>query len=207
MSAEAMPIAVKESPRSNYKFVTYVYHLVECLTGDASFASVSPSAPALKLAADGFAQAQAAARGGGPGLVAARDAQRLDLEAMLDALVISVRGIIKAAGADAPTAAAMILSTGLSIRKARVVNKPPLAARHGDVSGSVRLAARAVAKMAAYYWSWSTDMAHWTSAPETFAAKTTISGLTPGQVYYFRFQAKTRRGMGDYSDAVRLMVI
>jgi hypothetical protein len=35
---------------------------------------------------------------------------------------------------------------------------------------------------------------------------TVISGLTPGQTYYFRFRALTRKGMRDWSQVVSLIV-
>jgi phosphodiesterase/alkaline phosphatase D-like protein len=34
----------------------------------------------------------------------------------------------------------------------------------------------------------------------------TVTGLTPGQVYYFRFSAQTRKGPVDVSQTVSLMV-
>ena len=38
-------------------------------------------------------------------------------------------------------------------------------------------------------------------------ADTTISGLTLGQVYYFRFQAQTRKvGLGNYSQVVSIVM-
>lgn len=39
------------------------------------------------------------------------------------------------------------------------------------------------------------------NAPESTGSKTTITGLTPGQLYYFRFRALTTKGMTDYSAA------
>jgi hypothetical protein len=41
---------------------------------------------------------------------------------------------------------------------------------------------------------------------ETMKAVTVISGLTPGQTYYFRFRALTRKGMRDWSQIVSLLV-
>ncbi len=58
-----------------------------------------------------------------------------------------------------------------------------------------------------YYWEISLDQQSWTSVPETLKARATITGLTPGQRYYFRFRAHTRKGLGDYSDVVTLIVI
>ena len=38
-------------------------------------------------------------------------------------------------------------------------------------------------------------------------ARTTVAGLTPGQLYFFRFRAHSRKGLGDYSDAVTCRVL
>jgi len=207
MNTEQMPVAVKSSPRSNHRFVTYVLHLATCLTGNASVPNPTPSAAALKKKADDHGQANADARGGGPGLVADRDAKRQDIELQIDQLVINVRATVRAQAVDAATAVAMILSTGLSVRKSKTGKKRPLAAKHGSVSGDVFLAVLAVAKTAIYFWEMSVDQKVWTAVPETMKASTTVSGLTPGQVYYFRFRARTRKGLGDYSDVVKLMVL
>jgi hypothetical protein len=171
------------------------------------FANVNPTAAMLKSMADALAQANGAVKGGGKALTAARNAKRKDAEEQVDHLVDSVNAIVKAAGVDAPNAASLILSTGLPVHATTVSHKPPLAVKHGPVSGEVFLVALAVARSAVYYWSWSLDMKSWTSVPETFAAKTTIAGLTSGQVYYFRFQAKTRKGMTDFIDPVKIVVI
>jgi hypothetical protein len=85
-------------------------------------------------------------------------------------------------------------------------NKPPVAVRQGPVSGSVVLEALRVATVAMYWWSYSLDQKNWTDAPETMKAKLVVFGLTPGQVYYFRFRAHTRKGPVDFSQVVSRMV-
>ena len=207
MSAERTPIAVKKSPRSHHVFVTYVTHLADCLSGNASFPNPTPSVAMLQSKAASFAQANARAKGGGPGAVADRNAARLDLEGDLDDLVFYVRKTVRAMAGDPAATLAMILSTGLSVRKSGKARKPPLAARHGLVSGEVVLAALAVAKTAMYFWVYSVDQVTWVSVTATLQASTTIAGLMPGQVYYFRFSAQTRRGLGEASDVVRLRVL
>ena len=57
-----------------------------------------------------------------------------------------------------------------------------------------------------YFWQFSSDQKNWSNAPQTLKAKLTVTGLTPGQVYYFRFSAQTRKGPVDYSQIVSLMV-
>src|SRR5262249_37187996 len=69
--------------------------------------------------------------------------------------------------------------------------KAPLAAAHGDTSGSVKLVALAIAGALSYEWEWSLDNLSW-STSRTGEANTTLSGLTPGKMYYFRVRAFLR---------------
>jgi hypothetical protein len=206
MSTESMPIPVKKSPRRDDAFVTFVKLIVACFTGNVYFTNTTPTIASIDAQADKLAVANGLARGKGPGLVADRDAKRKNLEEDLDHLLDYVRATIKASGADAATAITMILSTGFSVRKTARPPKAPLAARYGRVSGEVLLVALAVAHSAMYFWELSSDLKVWSSIPETMRANTTVSGLTAGQVYYFRFRAHTRKGVGDYSNVVKLLV-
>ncbi|MFO0760086.1 MAG: fibronectin type III domain-containing protein [Byssovorax sp.] len=207
MNSPLMPIPVKKSPRSHDGFVTYILHIASCLTNNAPFAGCNPSPPQLEMEAKDLAAANAKAKGGGPGVVADRDAKHKHLEGNLDHVVDYVKGVVTTQAPDSPTAATWILSTGLSIRKIPSVLKPPLLARHGQASGEIRLAARAVAPAAVYFWESSQDQITWSVLPVTMHAKTVVTGLTPGQVYSFRFRAHTRKGMSAYTDAVKLMAL
>ncbi len=207
MSAERMPIPVKKCPKSNDKFVTYVLLLVANFTASTTFTSPTPTMAVLGAKAKALADANAKARGKAPGAAADRDAQRLDVEEQIDHLVDYVKGAIKTLGVDAATAIALILTTGLSVRKTGRSPKAPLTATPAGLPGEVLLVALALAPNAVYWWEYSSDSKVWTSVPETMTARTTIAGLTPGQVYYFRFHGRTRKGAVDYSDAVKCMVL
>jgi hypothetical protein len=206
-TTESLPTAVKNSPRSNHLFVTYLYKIADSLNGNASFVTPTPSAATIRSAADGLAQANAAARGGGSAAVAARNAQRKGAEGLVDQFVSYVRVTVIAEAGDPATAVAMIQSAGLSVRKRSKAQKPPFVARYGSVSGEVLLIALAVAKAATYTWMYSLDQKNWTTAPQTMKASTTITGLTRGQVYFFQFRALTRKGLGDGSQIVSLLVL
>lgn len=207
MSTEKMPVPRKKSPSRHEQFVTYVYAIIACLTGSKSVTNPNPSVATLQGKADALAQANIKARNRAPGAVADRAAKRRDLEDDLNTLVDHVYGVVKTQATDPADATAIILSTGLSVRKQRSVVRSPLLAKHGAVSGEVLLMAAAVASVAMYYWEYSATQTSWSTVPETIQSRVTISGLTPGQTYYFRFRAKTRKGMGDYSDIVKLMVL
>jgi len=95
---------------------------------------------------------------------------------------------------------------GLKAKKVAVRSKPALAATYAGVSGAVLLVALAVSKYAMYFWQVSTDQTHWTDCPSSNTkSKTVVVGLTPGTLYYFRFRAQTRKGMGDWSAPVSLI--
>ena len=68
------------------------------------------------------------------------------------------------------------------------------------------LVARAAAKSAMYFFQVSTDERNWTACPNVMKAKTMVTGLTVGTTYYFRFQAHTRKGLGDWSMTVSFVV-
>ena len=85
--------------------------------------------------------------------------------------------------------------------------KPEIEAREGTTSGNVQLLARAVASAAAYFWEYSEDQQTWTAGAPTAQARSTIAGLSPGKVYYFRFRALRREGViTDASPIVSFMV-
>ena len=149
--------------------------------------------------------AHANARGGGTAatkvLKAARQKITKDLGHVRD--LVQKVAESKATPADA---AAVIVGAGLSVKKRSKRNKPPVRAVQGPTSGSAWLELLRVARIATYFWVFSLDQKNWSNAPETMKAKLLLTGLTPGQTYYFRFRALTRQGPVDYSQIVSLLV-
>jgi hypothetical protein len=160
----------------------------------------------LESMADEFADACAKARNGGTLAVAYRNKVRKDAEQLVDQLVLYVRINVRARAGDAATATSMILGTGLSIQKETPVVKAPLTATYGRASGEVQLSARAVAKTAMYYFEYSLDGVNWVAVEEVLQTRTLVTGLQAARTYSFRFRAKTRKGMTDYSQVVTLLV-
>ena len=152
-----------------------------------------------------FDKANVAARGGGvvatKALKAARKKVVRDLNHIRDRVQAAAE-----AKATAEDAATVIVGAGLRVKKVGKRNKPPVRAGYGPTSGSVWLDLLRLAPIATYFWEFSLDQKTWTSAPETMKAKLLLTGLTPGQVYYFRFRAHTRKGPVDYSQVVSLLV-
>jgi hypothetical protein len=119
-----------------------------------------------------------------------------------------LKGYVQGVADENPDfAAAIIESAGLSVAARGNKPKAALGVLPGRVSGSVRLAVKAVAKVASYEWQRSKDAGKtWLDLPRTLQAKTTVSELTPGVTYGFRFRAVTRRGVGDWCDAAWYVV-
>ena len=103
-------------------------------------------------------------------------------------------------------ASALIESAFMSVQKMPKRTFPDRSAKNADVSGKVRLTAKAVAPTAVYSWDHSLGRSTWTRLPETMRTRTEVADLTSAQVDYFRFRAFTRAGWQDNSPVVSLLV-
>jgi hypothetical protein len=107
---------------------------------------------------------------------------------------------------DPDKAAEIITAAGLGIKKVAVRNKPDLEIRQGATSGSAIAIAKSRGKGTTYWWAISMDQKSWTGSGPTRTAKQSFANLTPGTIYYFRFQTLTKDGMSDWSQIVAFMV-
>src|SRR4051812_28804079 len=109
-TSDLWPIAIKEAPRSNYKFVTYLLKVADGLNKyAATFTNADPTAADIKKAADDLSAANAKAKHGTPADTADRDSKRLVAEELADRFVVYVRTTVRAKAASAADAASMIL--------------------------------------------------------------------------------------------------
>ena len=199
-----MPIVALLLPKQHPMRVTQVNHMLAALADTTKFTNV-PGLAAAQDNATAYAKSVEKAKSRSHVDVKARNAAWVQCKQDAGHLRDFVQGVADKAGSPA-AAAAIIASAGMGIKKVTPRVKPPLAAKNVAPSGTVRVDARRVAANAMYYWSFSTDQVHWQSVPETMQAHTLISGLTPGQTYYFRFSARTRKGPVDVSQVVSLIV-
>jgi hypothetical protein len=200
----ARSVAVLKLSTKVKNVMTFAQNVASALTGNPHFPAPNPTLATFQADVDALNQAETTALSRAKGSVEVRDAKlaivRNDLE-NLKTYVQSVAAL--AAPADA---AAIIASAGLAVRKVTLHDKPALAAKQGSVTGTVNLAAKATAKRASYIWQYSTDQKTWINVPPTLKSKAGIPGLTAGTQYYFRFQAVTKTGVGDWSQTVALLV-
>jgi len=127
---------------------------------------------------------------------------------VLVALLEQVRAYVQSiADATPENGTSIIESAGLAVRKTPTHAARTFTAKAGAVSGTVKLYAASVGHRSAYQWEYSVDGGKtWVQAPVSLQAKTTISGLTPGQTVQFRYQPVSKTGPGDWSQTVSLIV-
>jgi hypothetical protein len=163
---------------------TYIY------ANPAKFPSPSPAATALNLVLAALSSALSAAPGGSPADKKAVKAAAKNVRTNWGQLLQYAEGVLRGvAPADVPPILAncMMYVSNAGAHKP----KPPLAAEHAGVSGSVILIALAIAGALTYEWQWSLDQVTWSNS-RSGESRTTISGLIPGKQYWFRVSAFIR---------------
>ena len=168
-------------------------------TKNADFNPTPQELATLATDTAAYDTAYAKSRGGGRAATQALKAARKKIMTDLSHVRDRVQQVAETKTTPAD-AAAVIVGAGLSVKKRTKRNKPPVRAVQGPTSGTAWLELLRLAKVATYFWVFSTDQKNWSSAPETMKAKLLLTGLTAGQTYYFKFRALTPKGMGDTSD-------
>jgi hypothetical protein len=169
-----------------------------------SFPQPVPSLQKVLAAAIALEQAETNANTGQKGLKALRNQKRSALAGLLNQLKAHVEAV---ANDDSDHVVSIVESSGMNVAAPSHPPKAHFSVRPGRLSGSVRLAMLAAAKVAMYEWQMSTDGGQtWKRLPPTLQAKTTVTGLTPGQTIWFRGRAVTRRVRGGLGEAVSVIV-
>src|SRR5580704_3932372 len=188
MAAKA--IAVLKVSNKVKNLITFAQSVATSMSASTtSFPSPNPTLANFKTDIDALVSAETAVLARTKGAVETRNAKLAVVKGDLENL--KTYGQAVADAANPSNAAAMIESAGLTIRKVTLHDKAALSVKQGSVSGTVVLTSKAAGKRAAYGWQYSTDQKTWTSLPPTIQAKTGVSGLTVGTLYYFRVQPLT----------------
>jgi hypothetical protein len=177
--------------------------IVKAMEGNPAFPSPVPPLKDVLAAIDALEAAEVTKQSGLRGAVAARNDKRRELVNILQYLRAYVQ---KIADGDLENAAAIIQSAGMHVKKKRPLPVRVFAAKDGDVSGAVILTAPWAGPHASYEWQHSLDeMKTWIPLPPTTQSTTSVTGLVPGALVYFRYQTVTKDGVGDWSQPVSLM--
>jgi hypothetical protein len=185
--------------------ITYAQSVATAMASNAtSFASPTPTLANFQADISALVTAETAVLARTKGAVETRNAKLAIVKGDLDNLRTYVQAVADAANPS--NAAALIESAGMTVRKVTLHDKAQLGVKQGSVSGTVVLMAKAAGKRAAYDSQYSTDQKTWTSGAPTLQAKTGVSGLTAGTVYFFRVQPLLRTGEQNWSDIVSFML-
>ena len=181
-------------PSRNADLLAFAKAVLTALTGNPHFPNPTPTLATFAADVAGLEQAKTATE---------RKARRTKVVQDLRHLRDYVQSVVETLTTDV---LAVVETSGFRARKRGTVNKQALAVKDGSVSGEVHLVAKAVARVATYYWQWSLDGKTWTSVPDTMKATAVVAALTPGQTYEFRFRALSRAGASDFSQTVSHVV-
>ena len=197
-------IAVFAKPTQVPVYINNCRLVVTMMTGNPYFPTPTPPLALVTTHIDTLDAHELLARKGGVGLFEQRDAS-------LGVLQIDMR-LVKAhvqSVADAhphAEAESIIKSAGMGVGKKPTRTKATIAAKHGEIPGRVVLRAKALPGPVQYRWQMSTDQQTWTDLEETFKAETTVDGLMPATVHYFRLWTVTRHGLSGWSQVVSIVV-
>jgi hypothetical protein len=196
--------AALKLPTSVPALISVAKAIVAAMTGNASFPSPEPTLSAVSFALNELETAEAAALARTKGAATARNQKRAALVAELAQLKAYVQ---KQADINLATAATVIQSAAMVVRKVPVRTKRVFTAKQGILSGSVTLVTASAARRASYEWEYSSDGGKtWLLMPATLQAKTSITGLQSGSTYMFRYRAILKAGAEDWSQPISFLV-
>ncbi len=217
-----IPVVLKLGMETNIsKFITKMQGIQSMMLGNPNFPTAQPLMAQFLADINALVTAQNKALTKIKGSAAARNAQKLVVFNEADVL----RGIVQSVvnlPANANNELAIAQSAGMDIKGRTNKMKGELTVKHGKVSGSVTLTARAAGKRASYKWEQSTDGINWVkcSSDITTEARNEIDGLIPGTYYFFHFQPvlplkakknasakNSAQGQGNWSQPVKIMVV
>jgi hypothetical protein len=154
MNPAHRPIAILMLPKSVPALITYAQSVVTAMTGNPSFPSPVPTLAAVAAAIAALHAAESTAMARTKGAVAARKDTRVALVTLLQQL----RGYIQTvADADFETAATVIQSAGIAVKKVPANRARSFVAEQGAASGSAKLIAASAGRRASYERQYSTD--------------------------------------------------
>ena len=198
------PIVELLLPYAVMLLIALVTSVIKALQGHPKLTSPNPPVPKMQADLDALQAAQTLARTRVPGAVQARDEKEATVRQNMEQFGAYLQNQCDALPID--EAIALIHSVMLHVRAKSSAVKQNLTAKQGGLLGTAKLRCRSQGDNTIYYWQFSLDGQNWSNAPETHRADTTISGLSAGHIYYFRFAWRRYGQQGDYSQSVSLLV-
>jgi hypothetical protein len=191
-------------PRSVSALLVMADAVIAAMTDNPTFPDAGPALKELTASVATLGKAQTATLSRTRGTVETRNAALNALRPVFDYLKAYVQTI---ADANPEKAVWVIESAGMSVHKSTAHPGPSFTVKQGALSGTVDLTAPRTAKRAFYEWQNSLDGCKtWTSLPSTLKAKTTITGLPLAATVWFRCRSVTKKGAGDWTNPVSIVV-
>jgi hypothetical protein len=200
------PRAVLRPPPGVPALISFGRFIVASMTDNPFFPKPTPAIAKVEAAVDALDEAETIARGKTSKFAAARDPARNALLTILKRLMAHVQGVADDEP-DPVRAATMIESSGFALHRDTTPPRRGFRLKAGRVSGTVLIFVAALAKRVRYEWQWSDDGGNtWHDLPSTLEAKTSVSGLTAGKRYWFRFRGLVNKDWNDWSDPASIIV-
>jgi hypothetical protein len=190
-------------PRKDAALIAFLSLVVQKMTDNNNFTSPGTVVTDLAGAVAAY-QAALKAMSTSKDVGEARTAAKQAMVDRVDQVRTYINGVVALLPPDQATAA--VQSAGFRSKKRSLNTKPPLAVKYGGTAGSVIIVALAAGHTAMYFFEYSKDQTNWVACPFVMKCQTSVSGLTVGTTYYFRFRAQTRKGLGADSMVVPFVV-
>jgi len=190
-------------PKIPVEAIAYARHIATQMQDNAYFPSPPVLLSTLLAAVAELEEAEVATKRRTLGMASERDAKLDAVHSLLRQLATYVVTIARQHGPDGP---AVVASSGFSEKRPGGQGKWSLSAIPGARSGDADVRTERAGRGASYDWHYGTDGIHWLDWGRTSEAKTTITGLTPGVLYYVRVRSFLRGVESDWSDPITFRV-
>jgi hypothetical protein len=192
-------------PAKPVKLLYYARSVAVACASSSIYASVEPPIAVFESHIETLQELQAATLSRARGTAAVRDAQAMVVRGDLKLIASGVQRIADQFPAD--VAVAIITGAGFDVARVGAKNKAQLKVTQGRGPGIADLLAKSRGRQQSYLWQYSLDGKRWIDVDPTTACKTTIPGLTPALLYFFRFRCRGPKGLSDWSQVVSFRVL
>jgi hypothetical protein len=186
-----------------------VKQVVAAMTNNKNFTTPVPALQDISAAITELGEAHVAFLGGGNGLAENVREKEIKLILLVNQLASYVE--IECKGSEAVAA-----SSGLEVISSRPRAPKVFAANNGDLKGQVDLTAPRVSS-ASYVWQFCKGVlpaepavvngSTWSELIPSSVASLTVHDLVPLETYWFRFATVTRKGQGNWSEPISILVL
>lgn len=189
------------------KFIEKIREIILMMTNNILiFPTPTPALTSVTTHVNDLEAAEAIAKTRVAGSVAQRDIKYAIVLEDVHGLQAYVQ-ILADAASNEEGAIMIITASGFDLKMHGVREKPEISVKYGKLSGSVVVIAKAVKGSKSNEWEISDNGTVWTGLPSTTKSRTTVTGLTPGALKYFRHRPVTKAGEGNWTQTVSILII